>query len=235
MTAPVSRIVAAEFLRREADALLAGDPRDGVLVNYAPKILPRALEASGPLSAADRAAAYRARKRVTPAVTIRDENEQNVTELPQTPSDQKGLRVNGSGEGSSRNNAVSSTHEGACVRASDADRHVTNGKSRDVTKRVRAAGRKGFPPPDFAPKETHRSLASARNVDLALELAKFKDHEFLRPISDYDRAFANWIRSARSSAGGSGGGYQRPTDIRQKTTTPFDFSKVTANGKGGVY
>lgn len=57
-------------------------------------------------------------------------------------------------------------------------------------------GRKGKPPDDWQPTDAHRAIARERGVDFALELAKFRDHEFATPRSDYDAAFRNWLRSA---------------------------------------
>lgn len=54
-----------------------------------------------------------------------------------------------------------------------------------------------FAPADWHPNEKHHELARERRVDLALELAKFRDHEFDKPKSDPDRTFANWLRNAR--------------------------------------
>lgn len=225
---PMTPEDAARALRSHADAILAaGIPVQGLRVLYAYATDQR----TDARTDAERAAAYRARKRVTPNVTNRDEIDTKAKDLPQTPSRKEESGSSALEEGISKEHAVSSSRTGAGARASGADRHVTDENQRDVTKRVRTAGRKGFPPADFAPKDSHRSLASERNVDLALETAKFKDHEFQRKITDWDRTFANWLRNANSSAGRP----LRPADIRQRTTTPFDFSKVTANGKGGVY
>jgi hypothetical protein len=60
----------------------------------------------------------------------------------------------------------------------------------------RKRGRKGKPPDDWQPTDAHRAIASERGVDFALELAKFRDHEFATPRSDYDAAFRNWLRGA---------------------------------------
>lgn len=57
-------------------------------------------------------------------------------------------------------------------------------------------GRKGKPPADWQPTDAHRAIASERGVDFSLEVAKFRDHEFATPRSDYDAAFRNWLRSA---------------------------------------
>lgn len=60
----------------------------------------------------------------------------------------------------------------------------------------RKRGRKGKPPADWQPTDAHRAIASERGIDFELELAKFRDHEFATPRSDYDAAFRNWLRSA---------------------------------------
>jgi hypothetical protein len=40
------------------------------------------------------------------------------------------------------------------------------------------------------------TLAGTLGVDLAGELAKFRDHEFAKPKTDADAAFRTWLRNA---------------------------------------
>jgi hypothetical protein len=49
----------------------------------------------------------------------------------------------------------------------------------------------------LVPDETHRLIAAERRVDLELELAKFRDHDFARPREDAAATFRNWLRGAR--------------------------------------
>ena len=61
-------------------------------------------------------------------------------------------------------------------------------------------------PDGWLPSIAHEQLAMERGLsqsNFETALAKFRDHEFTRrPISDWDAAFRNWIRSERPSAGG---------------------------------
>lgn len=68
----------------------------------------------------------------------------------------------------------------------------------------RKRGRKGKPPADWQPTDAHRAIARERGVDFELELAKFRDHEFATPKSDYDATFRNWLRSATPQRQGRG-------------------------------
>ena len=52
-------------------------------------------------------------------------------------------------------------------------------------------------PDDWAgPNSGHQALASELRVNLAVELPKFRDHEYRTPKSDADAAFRTWIRNA---------------------------------------
>ena len=128
-----------EILRAVADALEAGEPlRVELRVLPADGAAPRARVA---LTAAERAANYRASRRVTPFVTKSDEPSRTVTNgvtekevPPQTPppessplSDQKEAEMKPESGSGVRIPPAASAH--ASVRA--ASRHVTNG--RDVT------------------------------------------------------------------------------------------------------
>lgn len=60
-----------------------------------------------------------------------------------------------------------------------------------------------FVPKDWAPKDSHRELATKLRVDLEAEATKFRDHEFAKPKSDADRAFNTWLRNAAEWAKGT--------------------------------
>lgn len=45
-------------------------------------------------------------------------------------------------------------------------------------------------------------MATALGVDLELEMAKFRDHQFRDPRTDPDATFRNWLRNARPTNGG---------------------------------
>lgn len=55
-------------------------------------------------------------------------------------------------------------------------------------------------PEDWSPDLDHVRIARETGVDLALELAKFRDHEFARARTDADATFRNWLRNARPGA-----------------------------------
>lgn len=69
----------------------------------------------------------------------------------------------------------------------------TNSQEVTVLARSRRSRRA---PADFLPSDEHRRLAAERDVDLDGELAKFRDHEFANPRSDWPATFRNWLRSA---------------------------------------
>lgn len=54
-------------------------------------------------------------------------------------------------------------------------------------------------PDGWEPNADHVALARELNVNLDLELAKFRDHEFKTTKSDADATFRNWLRGARPS------------------------------------
>lgn len=54
--------------------------------------------------------------------------------------------------------------------------------------------------PSWAPSESHRELALSLGVNLELEVAKFRDHDFERPRIDPDSTFRNWLRTASGYA-----------------------------------
>jgi hypothetical protein len=51
-------------------------------------------------------------------------------------------------------------------------------------------------PADFVVSPDAVTLAGTLGVDLAGELAKFRDHEFAKPKTDADAAFRTWLRNA---------------------------------------
>lgn len=67
-----------------------------------------------------------------------------------------------------------------------------------------------FVPDDWRPTEKHAAMAAELHVDLALEEARFRDHEFKQPKSDPDRTFANWLRGAPQYANGNGAARATP-------------------------
>jgi len=56
-------------------------------------------------------------------------------------------------------------------------------------------------PEDWRPTDAHRELAAKLVVDFAIELEKFRDHEFRDPKTDADAAFRTWLRNAKRFAG----------------------------------
>lgn len=64
-----------------------------------------------------------------------------------------------------------------------------------VTREARSRPKGGrLVPESWAPKPEHVNLAMQLGVQLEPESQKFRDHEFYRTITDWDRAFSNWIR-----------------------------------------
>jgi hypothetical protein len=51
-------------------------------------------------------------------------------------------------------------------------------------------------PPEFSP-DTAYALALIPDLDAEAEVRKFRDHEFKRPISDWPRAWRNWVGNAK--------------------------------------
>jgi hypothetical protein len=78
-----------------------------------------------------------------------------------------------------------------------------------------------FCPADFQPSEAHRLLARQLTVNLEVELAKFRDHEYAKPKTDPGRAFATWLRTASEYKrnGTNGSGPSQSYDPR--TVSPF--------------
>ncbi len=63
---------------------------------------------------------------------------------------------------------------------------------------IRVDRRKGrFAPADFAPTELHRVRMQELRLDPAALLRAFKDHEFNREYSDWERRFSKWIEDER--------------------------------------
>lgn len=51
-------------------------------------------------------------------------------------------------------------------------------------------------PNGWTPKPEHEEIAFQRGVNYALELSKFRDHEFKSSHTDWDATFRNWLRNA---------------------------------------
>lgn len=73
-------------------------------------------------------------------------------------------------------------------------------------------------PDGFEPDESHQQIAQERRLDLAFELAKFRDHEFDKPKSDWPGTFRNWLRSARANGKHS----LVPVDTQEYNPKPFN-------------
>jgi len=58
-------------------------------------------------------------------------------------------------------------------------------------------------PDGFQPTTAHQALAATLGVNLDVELAKFRDHEYRDPKSDADAAFRTWLRNAATFNSGS--------------------------------
>lgn len=81
--------------------------------------------------------------------------------------------------------------------------------SRPESKPARGAKtgqRQRFVPDAWMPRDTHRALALELRVAIEIELAKFREHEFKDPKTDFDRAFSRWLRrSVEFRSSGVGG------------------------------
>ena len=55
-----------------------------------------------------------------------------------------------------------------------------------------------FVPPDYVIPEELKAWAASERPDLnvSVEIEKFRDYEFKRPYSAWDKVFKNWIRNA---------------------------------------
>lgn len=91
-------------------------------------------------------------------------------------------------------------------------------RAEDPTCQVRSGGRRRWRrvPEGWNPTLAHVNLARERGVDIALELAKFRDHEFAQPKSDADATFRNWLRAARPAGGAGGSAFNRAEDSMQR-------------------
>jgi hypothetical protein len=81
----------------------------------------------------------------------------------------------------------------AHVTAEDLDQDLDH-KERE--KRVTKASKRV--PPEFTPDPTYAS-AELPDMDVAAEVAKFKDCEFKKPRSDWDATWRNWVRTCKES------------------------------------
>lgn len=83
------------------------------------------------------------------------------------------------------------------------------GGARETAKSRKAPARRWRRVPEsWEPTVDHRQIASNLRLDFALELAKFRDHEFANPKQDADATFRNWLRAAKP-AGGPAPGLQQ--------------------------
>jgi hypothetical protein len=57
-----------------------------------------------------------------------------------------------------------------------------------------------FVPDSWQPNDHHQQLAVDVGVNLAEQVALFRDHEFAKPKTDADRAFSRWLRTAVTMA-----------------------------------
>lgn len=54
-----------------------------------------------------------------------------------------------------------------------------------------------FVPDRWVASESHFAKAQTLGLDLHEQEAAFRDHEFAKPLTDFDRAFHRWLRTAR--------------------------------------
>jgi hypothetical protein len=80
-------------------------------------------------------------------------------------------------------------------------------------------------PTDWTPKPAHELIAQERRIDLAFELAKFRDHEFKTARVDWDAAARNWLRNANPAAGGAQRGAQQPKQPNSGWTPRMENGK----------
>ena len=78
-------------------------------------------------------------------------------------------------------------------------------------------------PDDWQPTEAHRQTAREEGRDLQREAQRFRDSAAAhgRRYADWDRAFANWLRSEYGRGNGAGG---RQPQHRQPNTPSPAFS-----------
>jgi hypothetical protein len=126
---------------------------------------------------------------VTPGVTA------GVT--PEVCAHSPDLSISGSGIPEVFPASKPSSETGQVARASK------NGAAKPGRKAKREAWREAQR--TLTPDETHRRIASEMRVDLELELAKFRDHDFARPREDAAATFRNWLRGARPAPTGLNG------------------------------
>lgn len=63
-----------------------------------------------------------------------------------------------------------------------------------------SGARQHFAPDDFQPIERHVARAAEFRLDLAAELTAFREHEFERAYSDWNRTFDRWLTKAKTLA-----------------------------------
>jgi hypothetical protein len=79
---------------------------------------------------------------------------------------------------------------------------VTQGRNPDTGPRKTSKARTTWRrvPEAWQPNDAQRKLATELGVNVELELAKFRDHEFAKPKTDADAAFRTWLRNAHGYA-----------------------------------
>lgn len=78
-------------------------------------------------------------------------------------------------------------------------------------------------PKSFHATDEHRTLAAELGADMDRELAKFRDHTFRTPRSDWDATFRNWLRDARSTNGTRGSPSRNGTNGRHGPDEEREF------------
>ena len=86
---------------------------------------------------------------------------------------------------------------------SQCTRSIKNREEDKKRKRAAKPQRSRFVPDDFVITEELKSWAKKERPDLDIEreIAKFRDHEFRTPRSDWPRTWRNWIRGAKKENG----------------------------------
>jgi hypothetical protein len=98
---------------------------------------------------------------------------------------------------------------------------VARASKKSAAKVVRKSKRDAWREAQLAlvPDAEHARIASEMGVDLALQLAKFKDHDFARPREDAAATFRNWLRSQ----------YAQPTNGKAPGLLDHEARRLEAN------
>lgn len=91
---------------------------------------------------------------------------------------------------------VSDTLSGALRARAPAASSYSSSSSHSQVEPIRTTRRGRRVPEQWNPNEEHRQFAQEHSLDLDGELAKFRDHEFAQPKTDWDATFRNWLRRA---------------------------------------